>query len=301
MPEQQTYLNPEILARITSLGIRADKVVEGTISGQHVSPYHGVSAEFADYQEYKPGDDLKRLDWRIFARSNRYFTKQYEDECNLRCNVLMDASASMKYKSKGAAMSKYDYGATVAASLSNLLIRQQDAVGLALFDEGNRAYLRPASTRTQLRHIVETLENAVPDRETQLGEVMWDLAEKLSRKGLVVVISDLLVDLDKFFESIGRLCYQGHEIMIFHVLDRDELDLPFEGSVIFEDLEGEEVVQADPWAFRKDYQEAMEVFVADLKTRFQTHGIDYLQMVTDEDLGSGLSHYLHWRKQRKVR
>src|SRR5262249_32036857 len=213
-----SFLVPEILARIARLGFRAHRVVEGSISGLHRSPLHGLSAEFADYREYSPGDDLKRLDWRAYARSQRYVIKRYEEESNLRATLLLDASRSMKYARRGAAMSKFDYAATLAASLAALCVKQRDAVWLALVDEAQRTWRRPAATQSQLAKIVDALQKAVPDRKTELGAVMNRVADQIASRGLVVVISDLLTDLDGFYNGLGRLQHQGHEILIFQIL-----------------------------------------------------------------------------------
>src|SRR5688572_5310962 len=295
MPDTNRYLDPAVLARIDKLGLRAHKIVEGTISGLHRSPLHGVSVEFATYREYAPGDDLKRLDWRAYARSNRYFIKQYEEESNLRATIFVDASASMKYRGRRAAMSKFDYAATVAASLAALLVGQRDAVGLAMFDNVERAYLRPAATQAQLSKILDVLERARPDRETELGGVIVQVAEKLRGRGVIVLISDLLTDLDAFYNGLGRLQYQGHEIIVFQVLDPEEIELPFKDSVLFKDIEGDEQVFAEPWAFRKAYRKAMEQFIDEVGRRCRFAGIDHLLLTTEEDLGTALSHYLYRR------
>jgi uncharacterized protein (DUF58 family) len=291
------YLQPDVLARISSLQLRAERVVEGTISGHHVSPFHGVSVEFADYREYSPGDDIRRVDWRVFGRTNRYFIKEFEQESNLRATILMDASASMAY-GRGP-LSKYDYAATLAASMATLLSRQQDAVGLVLFDDATRTVLRPSTTRAQLHAICDALANSKPERQTELGDAMARVADTVKRRGLIIIISDLLCDLDRFFDNLGRLQYQGHEIIVFHILDPDEIELPFDGSVIFKDIEGEDELFAEPWAFRKDYQEAMADFMADAEQRCQNNAVEYIHLTTDEDLGLALSHLLHARRYRR--
>lgn len=297
MPDASKYSDPAVLAQISRLGLRAQKVVEGSISGLHRSPLHGVSPEFADYREYAPGDDLKRLDWRAYARSNRYFIKQFEEESNLRCTMLVDASASMRYRGRDAAMTKFDYAATLAASLAHLCVTQRDAVGLALFDKTEQAFLRPAATQAQLAKILDVLERARPDRETDLGGVLSAVSDKIRSRGLVVVVSDLLVDLDAFYHALGRLQYSGHEILVFQALDPDEIELPFGDSVLFKDIEGSEELFAEPWAFRKAYKAAMERFVGEVGQRCRFAGIDHVLMKTDEDLGTALSHYLHLRQR----
>jgi uncharacterized protein (DUF58 family) len=294
-----SYLDPTILARIVPLGLRAQRIVEGSISGLHRSPLHGVSVEFANYREYAPGDDLKRLDWRAYARSNRFHIKLYEEESDLRATLLLDASRSMRY-GRGA-MTKFNYAATLAASLAALLVKQRDAVGLAVFDDAERVWLRPAATQAQLAKIMETLEAAKPDRPTELHVAMNKVASQIKRRGVVVIISDLLTDLDRFYDGLSRLRHEGHEILIFQILDADEIDLPFQDSVLFRDIEGgadAEQLFAEPWAFRKAYKAAMEQFIGEVKSRCHNTGIDHLLLRTSDDLGRALSHYLHGRRAR---
>lgn len=332
MPDSSAYLKPEVLAQITRLGLRAQHVVEGSISGLHRSPLHGVSVEFADHREYAPGDDLKRLDWRAYARSNRYFIKRYEEESNLRCTILLDASASMRYGGNAARLgahlapplaaglparrdnprqaaalngrdrsaapwSKWDCAATIACSIATMLIRQRDAVGLAVFDEEERVFLRAAATASQMAKLVDAIEKTTPQRQTDLASVMSKVADQIRGRGLVIVVSDLLTDLDAFYEGLGRLQYQGHEIIIIQVLDADEIELPFNDSVLFKDIEGTEEVFAEPWAFRKAYKHAMEKFIGEVGKRCRFGGIDHLLIQTDEDLGKAMSFYLHQRQR----
>jgi uncharacterized protein (DUF58 family) len=305
MSESATYLKPDVLARIVPLGLRAQRVVEGTMSGLHRSPLHGMSVEFADYREYTPGDDLKRLDWRAYARSNRYYIKRYEEETNFRATLLLDASASMRYGRAVArgepGFTKFGYAATLAASLAVLCVKQRDAVGLALFDNSERTWLRPSAAQSQLIKIIETLESARPERTTDLGVVLNKVAAQINARGLVIVVSDLLCDLDKFYQGLGRLQHQGHDILIFHVLDKEEIELPFNDSVLFRDIEGSEEIFAEPWAFRQAYKRAMEEFIDDVGNRCRAAGIDYTLLTTSDDLGQGLSRYLHQRQNMSGR
>jgi uncharacterized protein (DUF58 family) len=301
MADRTPYLDPVVLARIEKLGLRAQKVVEGAISGLHRSPLHGVSVEFADYREYSPGDDLRRLDWRAYARTNRHFVKQYEEESNFRATVFLDASASMKYRGRDAALSKFDYAATLAASLAALCVTQRDAVGMAVFDAAERLFVRPAATQAQLAKLIDVLERAKPERETELGSVMKQVCDKIRGRGVVVVISDLLCDLDSFYDGLGRLQHNGHEVLVFQVLDPDEIELPFRDSVLFKDIEGAEQLFAEPWAFRKAYKKAMEDFIEEVARRCRFGGIDHLLLKTSDDLGTAMSHYLHGRQGVGVR
>jgi uncharacterized protein (DUF58 family) len=269
------------------------------MSGLHRSPLHGLSVEFADYREYSPGDDLKRLDWRAYARSNRYYIKRYEEETNFRATVLLDASASMKYGGKGVngvpGMTKFDYAATLAASLAMLCIKQRDAVGMTLFDAAERTWLRPSAQQSQLTKILDVLQSAKPDRTTELGAVLSKVAAQIHSRGVVIVISDLLCDLDALYKGLGRLQYQGHDIMIFQVLDSEEIELPFNDSVLFRDIEGTEELFAEPWAFRKAYKAAMEEFIGDVGKRCRSAGIDHVLLKTNEEMGMALARYLHQR------
>jgi len=297
-----SFLVPEIVARITRLGLRAQHMVEGSISGLHRSPLHGLSAEFADYRQYSPGEDLKRLDWRAYARSDKHVIKRFEEESNLRATLLLDASRSMKYRGTRSKLSKYEFGATLAASIAALCVRQRDAVGLALVDQEQRTWLRPAATQAQLAKILDVLNRSAPDRKTELGSVMNRVADQISSRGLVVVISDLLTNLEGLYAGLGRLQHQGHEIVIFQILDPDEIDLPFNDSLLLRDIEGgvnaegkADELQVEPWAFRKAYQDAMNKFVEEVATRCRKAAIDHMLLTTEKDLGFELCAYLHSR------
>lgn len=288
------YLNPEIIGRIAGIGFKTKQPVEGTIAGLHRSPLHGLSPEFADYRSYTPGDDLKNLDWKAYARSDRFYIKRFEEESNLRAVFIIDSSKSMSYGSP--TFSKYDCAATIAVSLSAVLLKQRDAVGLAVLNDQVQEELRTGGTPSHLAKFRELLEQVELTGETDIGPAVSQVADQIHRRGIVVVLSDLLTPLDPFYESLGKLQYAGHEVIVIHTLHRDELEMPFKDSVIFRDIEGEEEIFAEPWAFHKAYQAAMEQFIQETKQRCQYCGIDYLQVLTDEDLGVVLSSYLHNRQ-----
>jgi uncharacterized protein (DUF58 family) len=296
MASWSEYLKPEVIARLASVGLYSRTAVEGTVSGLHRSPLKGVSPEFDDYREYSFGDDLKNLDWRAYARSDRFYIKRYEEESNLRAWILLDASASMKYGRKGP--TKFAQAATIAACLSAMLIKQRDAAGLTLFDTAGRMEVRPSARRSQLLKIVEILEGAVPGGKTDLGSVLSATADQMRRAGVVIVLSDLLTDLDSLYVALGKLQHAGHDVLVFHLLDRDEIELPFEGSVIFHDIEGEEELFAEPRAFRTAYRTAMNQYIADIERRLRVCGIDYLRILTDEDIGEVVSRHFYDRKRR---
>ncbi|HEX3725412.1 MAG TPA: DUF58 domain-containing protein [Pirellulales bacterium] len=291
------FSDPEVLARIASLALRARHVVEGTISGLHRSPFHGFNVEFAEYREYSPGDDLRRLDWRVLGRTDRFYVKQYEEESNLRATLVLDASASMRYGS--GPLNKFAYAATAAVSLATLLVEQQDPVGLALFDRDAREILPPAATQAQLARIIGLLEQAEPNRETELGGVLKHLSDQMRKRGLIVIFSDLLTDLDSLYDGLRRLEYGGHEIVVMHILDPDEIELPFNDLVMFRDIEGSDELLAEPWAFRRAYQLAIQRFLADVSGACGNRGIDYLLLRTDQPLADALSYYLHARERLK--
>ncbi len=299
MATSPKFSDPEVLARIAGLTLRARQVVEGTISGLHRSPFHGFNVEFAEYREYSPGDDLRRLDWRVLGRTDRFYVKQYEEESNLRATLVLDCSASMRYGS--GPLSKFHYAATAAASLATLLVEQQDPVGLALFDRETREMLPPAATQAQLARIIGLLETAQPNRPTELGAVLQSLSEQTKQRGLTIILSDLLTDLDAFYDGLERLQYRGHEILVLHVLDPDELELPFNDLIMFRDIEGNEELLAEPWAFRRAYQSAMQQFLDEVRAGCGNRAIDYLMLRTDQSLADALSYYLHARERLKHR
>lgn len=296
MPPSRKYSDPDAIARISDLTLRSRRLVEGAISGMHRSPFHGFNIEFAAYREYTPGDDLRRLDWRIFARSDRHYIKQYEQESNVRVTFVVDASASMKYKGK-AALSKFDYASTLVVALSMLLTRQQDPVGLVLFDEAATTVLPPNATQAQVAVIAGLLERCEPSRKTELGGLLRSVTGQLRRRSLLVIVSDLFTDLDAVYDGLNRLRFHGHEVLLMHVLDRDELELPFDGPTIFRDIEGDEELFAEPWAFRRAYQKAMDEFLEGVRKECGNRAYDHVRFLTDEPLGESLSYFLHMREE----
>jgi uncharacterized protein (DUF58 family) len=296
MPPSRKYSDPEVIARIADLSLRARRLVEGAISGQHRSPFHGFNIEFAAYREYTPGDDLRRLDWRVFARSDRHYIKQYEEESNVRVTFIVDASASMNYRGSSP-LSKFDYAATLVVALAMLLTRQQDPVGLVLFDENANTVLPPSATQAQIQVISDLLERCVPARKTALGGLLLALADQFRRRNMLVIVSDLFTDLDALYNGLNRLRFSGHEVLVLQVLDRDELELPFNGPTIFRDIEGTEELFAEPWAFRRSYQNAIKDFLASVQRACGQRGYDHVRFVTGEPLGDALSFFLHGRQE----
>jgi uncharacterized protein (DUF58 family) len=296
MPPSRKYSDPDAISKVADLTLRSRRLVEGAINGQHRSPFHGFNIEFAQYRDYTPGDDLRRLDWRVFARSDRHYIKQYEEESNVKVTFVVDASASMNYKGS-APLSKFDYAATMVVALSMLLTRQQDPVGLVLFDEAASTMLPPEAKASQVQVISGLLQKCTPTRKTDLGGLLKSITNQGRRRGLMVIVSDLLTDLDTVYDGLNRLRFLGFEVLVMQVLDRDEMELPFDGPTIFTDIEGDEEVFAEPWAFRRSYQAAMLEFLDGVKKECGSRGYDHVRFLTDEPLGDSLSLFLHSREE----
>ena len=296
--ELEKYLDPKVLAKIKRLDLQARLVVEGFISGLHRSPFHGFSVEFASHREYVPGDDLKHLDWKVQARTDRYYIKQYEEETNLKATFLLDASESMHYGTRDLweGLTKYWYAAAVAASLSFLLLQQQDAVGLAMFDEEVRTYVPPSTSPNHIKTLVHAMATTEPRAKTSLEEVCHAVAEKIPRRGLVCLVSDLFVDAPGLLRGLQHFLHYDHEVMVLHIMDHDELTFPFQGNTMFRGLEGAGRLTVEPRSLREGYLEAMESFCRDIKRRCIANRIDYKRISTADHLDAALLAFLAARK-----
>ncbi len=296
MQDSQQYLDPKVLARIEGLQLRARRIVEGYVSGVHRSPYHGFSVEFAEHREYTPGDDLRYLDWKVFGRTDKYYLKQYEEETNLICYLLLDTSESMRYKSDASALSKLEYAQCAGAALAYLVLNQQDSVGLATFDKEIRALVRPGSNPSHMKQLLHVMEDSVPERKTATGPIFHELAERLKKRGIVVVLSDLFDDVDSMLAGLKHFRHRRHEVVLMHVLDPAELDFPFQQTTRFQGLEQLPEVVAEPRALRKAYLEEFGRYVRRLKKGCRMHQIDYVEMRTDRPLDLALSSFLGSRR-----
>ena len=294
----ESYLNPETLARIQGLALRARLIVEGYVSGVHRSPFHGFSIEFAEHREYSPGDDLRYVDWKVFGRTDKFYLKQYEAETNLVCNLLLDTSESMAYQSAYAPLSKLEYAKCVAAALSYLVLHQQDSIGLATFDREIRALSRASSNPSQLKQVLHLLEEAAGEKKTETGPIFHNLAERFRKRGIVIVLSDLFDDVPTMLAGLKHLRHKRHEVVLFHVLDPAELEFPFRRVTMFEGLEELPKVLADPPALRKAYLKEFQAYIQELKKGCRLHRIDYVQMRTDQSFEIALSTYLASRSGR---
>ncbi|MCG8404010.1 MAG: DUF58 domain-containing protein [Phycisphaerales bacterium] len=294
--EAKSYLRPEVLARIGDLELRARHVVEGFVSGMHRSPYHGFSVEFAQHKEYVAGDDIRHLDWRVFGRTDRFYIKQFEEETNLRTHILLDCSSSMRYPEQDLSegrMTKFEYAATLAASLGYLLTNQQDAIGLILFDEGVRSELPPLSNQAHLKSMIAQIDQVRLERPTDSTALFTQLAGKLHRRSLVVVVSDLLADPKDVIPGLERIRFANHEVVVMHVLDHDEREFPFQDNTLFEGLEAPDLqLLVDPQSLRSSYLEAMNGFISRLRNACTNSRIDYVGLSTKDPLDVALRSYL---------
>ena len=280
------------MAKLQGLQLRARQIVEGYVSGVHRSPFHGFSIEFAEHREYTPGDDLRYLDWKVFGRTDKFYLKQFEEETNLICYLLLDTSESMAYKSDRAAMSKLEYAQTAAAALSYLILNQQDSVGLVTFDEEIRALVRHSSNPSHLKQLLEVMQTSPGARKTAAGPIFHDLAERLKKRGIVVILSDLFDNVDAMTAGLKHFRHRRHEVIVMHVLDPAELDFPFEQATLFRGLEQLPEVLVDPRSIRKAYLREFNNFIHQIKKTCRQHRIDYVPLRTDQSLEVALSTYL---------
>lgn len=299
MENYQRYLDPRVLNKISRLEIRARMIVEGFVSGLHKSPYHGYSVEFAEHREYVPGDDLRHLDWRVLGRSDRLYIKEYEQETNLRAFILLDTSESMEYQS--GEISKLEYANTVAASLAYLILNQQDAVGLGLFDKEVTKFIPPSSNPGHLKNLVMEIAAAKPQRKTGMAAVLHDVAERLKKKGLVILVSDLFDDPQAILSGLRHFRHNKHDVIVFHVLDEYETTFPFQRMTLFEGLEAYPELLVDPRALRKEYLAEVQAFTMALQRGCLENQIDYHQVTTDQSLDVALSTYLAARLGTRTR
>ncbi len=302
MSTRAKYFLPEVLTRISPLELRARRVVEGFVSGMHRSPFNGRSIEFAGYRPYVPGDDIRHIDWRVFGKADRYFIKEYEEETNMRVQLLLDCSGSMAYPQRPAPdrLSKWNYAATLAVSFAHLLIRQQDAVGLTLFDHQVRRRLPASSNTAALAAMTAAIEEANPQDETGMASFFGELPAHLPRRGMVVILSDLLAEVGEFIQGLQRLRFDGHDVLVMQILDRDELTFPFTRRTQFEGLEGTlPATTIDPQSLKRSYLDAVSSFTTQIRSACLDHKVDYALVSTADPLDVALSAFLATRMHRQ--
>ena len=292
--ETRKLLDPRAIARAEALGMNARFIVEGYMAGEHKSPYRGFAIEFAQHREYAPGDDVRHLDWKVQAKTERYYIKQYEQETNFVAHLLLDGSESMKYGS--GELSKLEYGKMMAACLAYLVLQQRDAVALGIFDEEVQEYLPRSDNRDSLFKIMDRLAGFDPQRETRIASVLHGMANQIRRKGVVIMISDFFDDEQKVIEGIQNLRFNGHEVIVMQVLDPDEIEFPFSGMVEFDGLENIARIQTRPSQIRKSYLREFEAFRERLRNACERHQCHFVDVRTDHPLDEVLSNYLAFRR-----
>tara|TARA_B110000003_G_scaffold146959_1_gene147955 strand:- start:1580 stop:2509 length:930 start_codon:yes stop_codon:yes gene_type:complete len=292
------YLDPELLQKLGDLELIAREVVEGLRAGSHRSPLKGFSTEFAHHRQYAPGDAIRDLDWRVYGRTERYYTKLYEAETNFDCHLLMDASSSMTYGS--GKVSKLEYSKYLAAALSYLILNQRDSVGLSVFDSEMRAHLPPRSAMSIILQIEKILKEITPTPKTSIAKQLNDIALQIKRRSFVILISDLFSDVGDIMRGLQRLRYGGHNVIVFHTLDPHELKFPFKGTWQFDGLEGEEELITQPERIREDYLTNLNAYLGQLQSGCIGSGVDYILVETSRPLDSLLSEFLETRSLNMV-
>lgn len=287
------YLDPELLQKLGDLELIAREVVEGLRAGSHRSPLKGFSTEFAHHRQYAPGDAIRDLDWRVYGRTERYYTKLYEAETNFDCHLLMDASSSMTYGS--GKVSKLEYSKYLAAALSYLILNQRDSVGLSVFDSEMRAHLPPRSALSIILQIEKILKEITPTPKTSIAEQLNNIALQIKRRSFVILISDLFSDVGDIMRGLQRLRYGGHNVIVFHTFDPHELKFPFKGTWQFDGLEGEEELITQPERIREDYLTNLNAYLEELQSGCIGSGVDYTLVETSRPLDSLLSEFLETR------
>jgi len=292
MPAPQPLLDPEMLARLRGRILRARHLAEGYVSGVHRGPLHGFSVEFAEHREYSPGDDLRYLDWKVFGRTDKFYLKRFEEETNLTCHLLLDASESMAYRSEAAPISKFDYARRAAAALAYLILHQGDRVGLTTFSDAIRATVPPSGNPSHLQNILRVMEQTAPEGKTSAGPIFHGLAERLKRRGITIVLGDLFDEVDAMLSGLKHLRHRRHEVVLMHVLDPAEIDFPFEQTTLFRGLEGLPDAAVEPRALRRAYLNEFGRYLHKLKSGCRASGVEYVLLRTDRPLEAALAEFL---------
>ena len=300
MAHVSDFLTPSDLQRISNLQVLARQVVEGFTTGLHRSPHKGFSVEFKQHRQYVPGDEIRHIDWRVFGRSDRYYIREYEEETNLRATILLDRSGSMDYGGDGPGkVSKFDYATRLAACLAYMMIQQSDGVAMVTFDSAIRRYIPPRSRIGHLKVLIDELQNSKPGGETELGKVFHDLVPKLHRRGLLIIISDCFGEVANFLKALAHFRHARHEILVFQIWDRDELEFPFKGWTQFDCLEKAGLHHLlDPAMLRQAYLANLEKFREELTRGCRRHKVDLVPFCTDEPYAKALAAYMSRRLSR---
>jgi len=289
------FLDPEVVSKIGRMDVRARLVVEGFVAGLHKSPYKGFSVEFSEHRQYMPGDPLRHVDWKVYAKSDKFYVKEYEEETNLRAYIAIDSSGSMGYASSG--LSKFQYAKHVAAALTYLMLRQQDSVGLTLFDTSIRRHIGPRASARQLHTLLAELAAAEPGKETNIHASLRAMTERIRRRGLIIILSDLLDDPPAMLSALKYFRHRKHEVILFHVLDKEETEFGFDREALFEDMETKQEVVVEPWRIRGEYRAKVREWSESIKRECREHLIDYVMMSTRTPFDVALASYLEKRSR----
>jgi len=293
----KNLLDPSLVSKLKSLELKAKTVVEGFKVGLHRSPYHGFSVEFSEHKPYTQGDPIKNIDWKVYGKSDKFFIKQFEEETNLSCHILLDISASMNYKEIGE-ITKLEYGITLAASLSYLMNQQQDAVGLSLYSDKIENYLPPKAARVYLHSILSSLQNINPVNKTETGDCLNSIAQKIKKRGLVIVISDFFDSTESILSALKHFKYKKNEVIVFQLLDPVEKSFAFGNDAVFVDKETEEEITTQPYQIQKSYQTAMAEFLHTLKSECLNNKIEYNLIETTTPFDKAL--FAYFKKRVKL-
>ena len=289
------YLNPNIINQLDNLYLKAQTIVEGYMAGLHKSPYHGFSIEFSEHRAYETGDEVKNIDWKLWSKTDKYYIKRFEEETNLSAHIFLDSSKSMQFSSLD--ITKFEYSKMITAALIYLMIKQKDAVGLAVFDSKIKITIPPKSNKAHLNTLLTMVDHIKIGEDTNISKILHLGAEQIKKKGLIILISDLLDDPQKVLNSLKHFKYNNNEVLVFHVLDKKEIDLDYDKRTIFEDLETNQTIEAEPWQINQNYQKQMEELIAYYKTECAINKIDYNQLTTDQSLEYVISNFLNKRKK----
>ena len=294
--DHRKYLDPEIISKLKGMEMRARMVVEGFIAGLHKSPYHGFSVEFAEHRQYMPGDNIRDIDWKVYAKSDRYYIKQYEEETNLKAYLLLDCSASMAYHS-GDRIRKLDYAGLVCGALSYLMLRQRDAVGLVTFDDAIRRYIPPRSKSGHLHVLLNEIASQTPSDKTDISVTLHEMADRIKRRGLVIILSDLLDDASKIISGLKHFRYNKHEVIVFHILDPRERDFAFPREAVFKDMETGDEITTSPYQIRGAFGKAVRAFSDEIASACRQANIDYHPIDTAMPFDKALYAFLAKRER----
>ena len=295
-PLYQEYLSPDMVSKLSRLDLIAKYVVEGYITGLHKSPYHGFSTEFAEHRQYMEGDSLRYLDWKVYGRTDRMYVKRFEEETNLKSHIILDVSGSMGFKSRGS-VTKLRYGIILAVALTLLMIRQRDSVGLVTFSDSLRSYVPPRSVQSQLKEIMKVLSATEPAGTTITGNILHTLAERLSVRSLIIFISDLIINPGELIHGLKHFRHNGHEVIVFHILDPMELQFDYTEETRFTDLETNEKITTQPWHVREKYLSMFQEHFSSIVHALHENLIDYARLTTDVPFDKAITEYFAKRKR----